>query len=50
RIEILGRLTGFLAAYREAWEDRRAGRRSVLFPYGTYLLRVLHGVPCAACG
>ncbi len=50
RIEMLGRLTGFLCAYREAWEARRAGQPDVAFPYGTYLLRVLHGVPCAASG
>jgi putative transposase len=50
RVEMLGRLAGFLASYREAWEARRAGKARVLFPAGTYLLRVLHGVPCAACG
>lgn len=50
RIEALGRLVGFLSAYREAWEARRAGKRTAVFPAGTYLLRVLHGVPCAACG
>ncbi|MBI5068860.1 MAG: transposase [Deltaproteobacteria bacterium] len=50
RVEMLGRLTGFLVAYREAWEARRAGKHGVAFPFGTYLLRVLHGVPCTACG
>ncbi|NJD18423.1 MAG: hypothetical protein FIA95_03970 [Gemmatimonadetes bacterium] len=49
RIEMLGRLAGFLADYRQAWEARRAGQRGVVFPHGTYLLRVLHGVSCAAC-
>jgi len=49
-IEALGRLVEFLSAYRAAWEARRAGRTRVTFPAGTYLLRVLHGVPCAACG
>jgi len=48
RIEALGRLAGFLAAYRVAWRARRAGSQSAVFPRGTYLLRVLHGVPCAA--
>jgi len=50
RIEALGRLVGFLSAYRAAWVARRAGKRAAVFPAGTYLLRVLHGVPCAACG
>jgi len=50
RVEMLGRLAGFLNSYREAWAARRAGKVRVTFPAGTYLLRVLHGVPCAACG
>lgn len=50
RMEALSRLTGFLRAYRDAWLARRAGVRDVLFPAGTYLLRVEHGVPCAAFG
>jgi len=50
RMELLGQLIGFLSSYREAWEARRAGKARVVFPAGTYLLRVLHGVPCAACG
>jgi REP element-mobilizing transposase RayT len=47
RLEALSRLTEFLHAYRAAWAARRAGRRDVIFPYGTYALRVLHDVPCA---
>jgi REP element-mobilizing transposase RayT len=47
RIEALTRLDEFLSAYRDAWASRRAGKPSV-FPYGTYALRVLHGVRCAA--
>jgi REP element-mobilizing transposase RayT len=47
RVEVLGRLVEFLQAYREAWSARQRGVRSV-FPAGTYLLRVAHGVPCAA--
>ena len=47
RIEVLGRLVQFLGAYRAAWAERRAGKRDVIFPCGTYALRVLHGVPCA---
>jgi putative transposase len=49
RVEVLGRLVAFLRCYREAWEARRSGERAV-FPAGTYLLRVMHGVPCAASG
>jgi REP element-mobilizing transposase RayT len=48
RIEALLRLTQFLCAYREAWSAMRAGVRDVLFPAGTYGLRVSHGVRCAA--
>jgi REP element-mobilizing transposase RayT len=47
RIEALARLTGFLSAYRKAralWIDGVAG---VVFPAGTYLLRVAFQVPCA---
>ncbi len=50
RIEALGRLVTFIRSYRSAWAARRAGRPNVTFPLGTYLLRVLHGVPCAAVG
>ncbi len=50
RIEALGRLVEFLHSYREAWKARRAGQAAVVFPHGTYLLRVLHGVPCAGAG
>lgn len=48
RIEALCRLADFLRAYREAWAAMRAGARDALFPAGTYLLRIAHGVPCAA--
>jgi putative transposase len=50
RIEALGRLVEFLRAYREAWGARRRGDHAATFPAGTYLLRVLHGVPCEAFG
>jgi REP element-mobilizing transposase RayT len=49
RIEVLERLGEFLRAYRAAWKARRCGA-AVLFPHGTYLLRVLHDVPCAGAG
>jgi hypothetical protein len=48
RIEALSRLAEFVAAYREALAAMRAGMRRVLFPAGTYALRVFHDVPCAA--
>jgi REP element-mobilizing transposase RayT len=47
RIEALSRLVGFLKAYRAAWRARREGERGALFPAGTYLLRIAHGVTCA---
>ncbi len=50
RIEALGRLVEFLKQYRSALAARRQRRRDVTFPSGTYLLRVLHGVPCAGSG
>jgi putative transposase len=50
RIEALGRLVEFLRSYRCAWAARRAGETDVIFPCGTYSLRVLHGVSCAGSG
>jgi REP element-mobilizing transposase RayT len=50
RIEALTRLKDFVDDYREAWAARRAGDLGAVFPAGTYLLRVLHGVPCAGVG
>ncbi|HEX9186147.1 MAG TPA: hypothetical protein VGB87_03670 [Vicinamibacteria bacterium] len=50
RIEAIGRLLEFLASYRDALARRRQGQSHVVFPSGTYLLRVLHGVPCAGAG
>jgi REP element-mobilizing transposase RayT len=47
RIELLQQLKGFLVAYREAllvWRQRKV---APLFPAGTYLMRVAHGVACA---
>jgi REP element-mobilizing transposase RayT len=48
RIEALSRLVEFLHAYRQAWSARRAGESDVVFPAGTYLMRIAHGVQCAA--
>jgi REP element-mobilizing transposase RayT len=50
RVEVLGRLKEFVHAYRAAWRARRDGNKEAVFPFGTYLLRVLHDVPCAAFG
>jgi len=47
RIEALGRLVEFMRHYRSAWLARRHGNADVIFPCGTYLLRVAHGVACA---
>ncbi len=47
RIEALSRLVEFLREYRAAWRAFRAGDRDALFPAGTYLLRLTHGVRCA---
>ncbi len=50
RIEALGRLVEFLAAYRVAFRALRAGLRDVRFPAGTYRLRVLGAVACEGAG
>ncbi len=48
RIEALGRLASFLERYREALPLFRRGERGVVFPHGTYLMRVRFGVACAS--
>lgn len=48
RIEALARAVGFVRAYRAALAKWRAKEPGVVFPAGTYLMRVLHGVPCEA--
>lgn len=50
RIEALCRLAEFVAAYRAALSAWRKGMRDVLFPPGTYLMRLSHGVCCAGAG
>jgi REP-associated tyrosine transposase len=47
RIEAVLRLKEFLSEYRAAWEAMRAGVNGVLFPAGTYHLRVMHAARCA---
>jgi REP element-mobilizing transposase RayT len=50
RIEAIQRLKTFLAEYRMAWEAFTSGLRETVFPAGTYWMRVIYGVPCAASG
>jgi REP element-mobilizing transposase RayT len=50
RVEMLGRLVAFLKPYRSAWAARRAGRLATVFPRGTYMLRIVHGVQCEGFG
>jgi REP element-mobilizing transposase RayT len=50
RIEVLGRLVEFLREYRQAWRAWRGGAPGVVFPAGTYQVRVTYGVACAATG
>lgn len=40
-------LRNFRAAYREALLRFRAGERDVVFPFGTWMMRVIYGVRCA---
>lgn len=46
RVAELSDLQGFRTDYRRARRRFSAGKRKVLFPYGTYLLRVRFGVRC----
>ena len=50
RIEALGRIVELVRSYRITGAARCAGDAHAVFPPGTYLLRVMHGVPCAASG
>ena len=50
RIEALQRLTTFLADYRAALSVWTRGIRDVVFPAGTYSMRLNHGACCAAAG
>jgi len=50
RMEVLGRLMAFLDDYRKAWAARRGRKKGVVFPEGTYQLRVEHGVACVGYG
>lgn len=48
RIEAIGRLRTFLTEYRQAWQAFKAGARAVVFPEGTYWMRVSCGVACTS--
>lgn len=48
RIEVLQRLREFVRDHREAFKQWQAGAREVVFPAGTWLMRVFHGVQSAA--
>jgi putative transposase len=50
RIQALGELVAFLQDYRRALAAWRSGVERVLFPAGTYLMRVFHRAPCEAPG
>ena len=47
RIEGVFRVKSFEQAYWKSRDERRAGLLGVVFPAGTYLLRIMHGVICA---
>ncbi|MBL0275683.1 MAG: transposase [Anaeromyxobacter sp.] len=48
RIELLQQLESFLSDYWEALRVWREGKVEPVFPAGTYLMRVAHGVACAS--
>lgn len=50
RMEALLRIRAFLDAYRKALLAWTRGARDVLFPAGTYHMRVVHAVSCAPPG
>jgi REP element-mobilizing transposase RayT len=50
RIDAIARLKRFVREYRQALAKLRAGVREVVFPAGTYRLRVELGMRCAAAG
>jgi len=48
RIEAIGRLVSFLERHRDALVKYCSGEQNVVFPLGTYLMRVRFGVCCAS--
>jgi len=49
RVRAIQALQTFVKAYRAAWTSWRDGIRDVVFPAGTYALRLHSGVLCAPC-
>ncbi len=47
RIDAIARIKQFLLDYRDAFLKWKRGIRDVLFPHGTYALRLHSAVPCA---
>ena len=47
RVEVLRLLQSFRNAYREAWRRFCEGERDVVFPPGTYWMRLKYGVVCS---
>ena len=47
RVAAIRRMLEFVGAYRKAWTEWRDGNRRVVFPAGTYALRIFGGVECA---
>ncbi len=47
RIEAARELVAFRREYRETWQRYKAGERDLVWPYGTYLMRVRHGARVA---
>jgi REP element-mobilizing transposase RayT len=46
RVEGIREWSGFLVEYRASWLRWRAGDHGVMFPYGTWLMRVRHHADC----
>jgi putative transposase len=49
RVRTIQKMQAFVKAYRAAWLRWREGIRDVVFPAGTYALRLHSGVTCAPC-
>lgn len=47
RLVAIDAMRRFQRSYRLAWEQRQAGHYEVIFPAGTYALRIFAGVRCA---
>jgi putative transposase len=46
RVDAIEHWSAFVSAYREAWLAWRGGNHSVVFPAGTWLMRVRHRAAC----